>query len=122
MIDLVGIPYKDGGLTPEEGFDCYGLVRWVLNIELGLLLPETPPSPVVWGRYVKIFRQQPLPAFKKYDVTAFAEVIPALANHVGVLVSPRDFLHAGAIYGGVVCENIGRWRSRVVGIGRPRAD
>lgn len=116
--ELVGAPYKDGGLTPTEGFDCYGLVRWVLNTELRMLLPEKPPGPGAWGHYVKVYRQ-PIPPLVKYDVIAFSDIIPGLANHVGVVISARDFLHCGSKYGGVVCDEIARWRDKIIGVGRP---
>ena len=117
-MELVGIPYKDGGLTPEEGFDCYGLVRWVLNHGLSMVLPEKPPSPGTWGHYVRIIRP-PLPSLIKYDVLMFSDIIPGLANHIGIYYSATNFLHAGSKYGGVVCEAIERHRGKLIGIGRP---
>ncbi|MBU0517181.1 MAG: C40 family peptidase, partial [Proteobacteria bacterium] len=29
--DLLRLPFKDGGRSPEEGFDCWGLVKYVLE-------------------------------------------------------------------------------------------
>lgn len=39
MTEYIGIPYKVGGRTREEGLDCYGLIRLVLNERYGKNLP-----------------------------------------------------------------------------------
>jgi cell wall-associated NlpC family hydrolase len=36
----LGIPYRFGGATPAGGFDCSGLVTYVLHHDLGLSLPS----------------------------------------------------------------------------------
>lgn len=33
---LVGIPWKDGGRTLQEGFDCWGFFKWFYSTELGI--------------------------------------------------------------------------------------
>ena len=118
MIDLVGIPYTDGGRTPEEGFDCYGVVRYALMQGLGLDLPEQPPPASQWAKYVKIYRQPPA-EFLTYDVLMFAEILPGIINHIGIMISPTDFIHAGSKFGGVVCEPINRYHQKVTELGRP---
>lgn len=117
-MDYVGIPYKSAGTDPETGLDCYGLVRYVLNTECGLHLPEQPPSAFVWHRYVKPFRP-PLPAFEKYDVLMFDDIIPGIANHIGIMVSRTDFIQAGSAFGGVVCTPVYVYRHRIMALGRP---
>lgn len=118
MLDLVGIPYDDKGDSPETGFNCYSLVRYVLNTELGLDLPAQPPQAFAWARYVKVYNR-PLPALQKYDVIMLDEIIPGLVNHIGVMISPSDFIHAGSKFGGVVCEPADRYRDKITAIGRP---
>ena len=117
-MEYVGIPYKENGTDPSEGLDCYGCVRMVLNSELGLNLPEKPPSPASWPRYVKIFRVPPWD-LRPYDVLMFADIIPGLTNHIGIVVSASDFLHAGSQFGGVVLEPIRRYEHRIMAVGRP---
>jgi cell wall-associated NlpC family hydrolase len=43
MIDYnkyVGVKFTPHGRTIEQGFDCFGLVRCVLNTEFGLYIPD----------------------------------------------------------------------------------
>ena len=119
LFDLVGIPYDDKGDSPETGFRCYSLVRWVLNTELGMDLPEHAPQAPGWPQYVKVYRS-PLPKLQKYDVIMFAEIIEDLVNHIGILITPTDFIHTSHIFGSVVCEPVDRYRDRIIAIGRPR--
>jgi len=37
--DLIGVPYKRNGKSPEEGFDCYWLC-WFLRKRIGRPIPE----------------------------------------------------------------------------------
>lgn len=115
MLELVGRPYDENG---ENGFSCYSLVRYVVNTELGMSLPESPPSATAWQRYVKLHRP-PLPALAVYDLLMFSEIIPGLVNHVGIMCSRSDFIHCGKAFGGVVCEPIAHCYERIVVVGRP---
>ena len=118
-MEYVGIPYKKQGINPEEGLDCYGIVRYVLGTEKGLILPEEPPPPTAWNNYVKVFRP-PLPQLLKYDVIMLAEVIEGITNHIGIMITTTDFLHAGSKFGGVVCEPVSKYSYAILAIGRPR--
>lgn len=120
MIDYMDrpIPYKDKGIDPSDGLDCYGVIRWVLNTETSLDLPPSPPSATSWPRYVKIIHA-PFPDFQRLDVIMFSDVIPGLANHVGVMISGSDFLHSASVFGGMVCEPINRYKHKIIAMGRP---
>ena len=39
-LSLLGTPYRWGGTTPENGFDCSGLVGYVFRNNLGIELPR----------------------------------------------------------------------------------
>jgi cell wall-associated NlpC family hydrolase len=118
MNDLVGIRYTDNGLTPESGFDCYGLVRWVLMQGLGKDLPAKPPPAFRWREHVLIYQPRP-PLILTYDILMFAELLPGIVNHIGIAISSKDFIHTGPQFGGVVCQPINYVYEKITGVGRP---
>jgi len=119
MLELVGIPYADKGLTPEEGLSCWGVVRFALMKYCNMELPERAIHPHRWHEYVTIYRP-PLPKLQRYDIPMFAEILPGLVNHMGVMCDETNFIHAGHLYHGVVCEPIIRHYDKIVAIGRPK--
>lgn len=36
----LGIPWKVGGRNPDQGLDCWGLLRYVYKLQFGIELPE----------------------------------------------------------------------------------
>ena len=119
MFELVGIPYSQRGITPEEGLSCWGVIRYVLVKECGLELPEHAPLYYRWSDYVTIYKP-PLPKLRKHDVVMFSEILEGLINHLGVMADDSNFVHSGHLYGGVVCEPISRHYDKIVAIGRPK--
>ena len=118
MEELVGIPYKDGGLSPEEGMDCWGLVRWVIERGLRIKLPE---KPIAWRRHGRVLPFS-LAAVQRYDILFFSDDLGIVA-HIGIANSPTDFTHANQYCCSVVCEPINKYRDSITAIGRvKRAD
>ena len=37
--NYIGIPYKQGGMSPATGLDCWGLFRLIYEKEFGIFLP-----------------------------------------------------------------------------------
>lgn len=108
----MGIPYAHQGRT-REGLDCWGLIRMIFQDELGIDLMDIEDLGKVsydlkWSRqgedyfmenYAKNWErvQDPEP----FDVPLFKNG-RGVANHVGVMVDLKSFLHcnrAGVVLG-----------------------
>lgn len=97
----IGIPFKEKGRDQESGFDCWGLVRYVYEKELGIFLPSFTEC---YNRTIdrhkigdKIEEQKSewvsvkRGLRKPFDVVLMTRLGQAM--HVGVLVTADDVLH-----------------------------
>ena len=114
MQQLVGRLYKDGGSSPDEGFDCYGLVRWVVREGLGIILPETT---IGWRRYGEIIEGRPK-EIRRYDLLFFCPTIPDVVTHVGIASDGSNFIHADRRFMAVVCEPVSKYLDHIKATGR----
>lgn len=107
-LDLVGTPYRRGGLSPATGFDCSGLVHYVYRDAAGILLPRTSAE---LGALRK-----PAPAanaLQPGDVVLFAIQRGARIDHTGIYVGDGEFIHAPSSGGRVRVEPLaGRYWQR----------
>jgi len=58
-LSLIGVDYKFGGNTPEQGLDCSGLIRYVFQQATGMSLPRTARDQARVGDAVSIDKLQP---------------------------------------------------------------
>ena len=92
MVDLalsfVGTPYRYGGSTPESGFDCSGLVVYVMAHE-DIAMPRIVQDQYRVGVPVGPTDLHP------GDLVFFTTTGPG-ATHVGIVsnVERREFVHA----------------------------
>ena len=119
---LVGIPFRDGGRTPEEGFDCWGLVRYLYQqrgVELPLYLIDPQDRDAVNAEMMmeaaRCWQQVSPPAIGDVVLLELAEGVP---NHVGIYIGGGDFIHA--YNKSVVIDRLRNWRSRVVVFYKPK--
>lgn len=112
-LDFRGVPYRNGGTSPA-GFDCSGLVRYVLASH-GLDVPRQTRDQFTTGR--RIGRGD----LQAGDLVFFSTVAPG-ASHVGIALDHDEFVHAPSGRGVVRVERLTTdyWRSRFVGARRVR--
>ena len=110
---LEGTPYRLGGSDPQTGFDCSGLVRYVLARH-AIAMPRTVAEQYERGR-----------AVGRADLRAgdlvFYSTIAAGPSHVGIVMADRaTFLHAPSDGGRVRRDRLDAtyWRTRWVGARR----
>ncbi|HEY4294942.1 MAG TPA: NlpC/P60 family protein [Paraburkholderia sp.] len=93
-MSLVGIPYRWGGNTPESGFDCSGLVRYVVSRAASVNLPRTTAD--MSGRGESIEPDEIAPG----DLIFFNTTGRA-HSHVGIYVGKLRFVNAPSTGGTV---------------------
>ncbi len=84
---FIGIPYQWGGTSPDEGFDCSGLVMAVYQLN-GFNLPRSSRDQFASGRPVDRDTMQ------KGDLVFFYFVKQNDVSHVGMYTGDDAFIHA----------------------------
>ncbi len=116
-MSLVGIPYRYGGNTPDSGFDCSGLVRYVVARAAGVNLPRTTADMSGIGTVLE-----------RDDLASgdliFFNTTGRAHSHVGIYVGQGKFVHAPNSGGTVRLESIfiPYWAKRIDGVRRVAAN
>ena len=84
---FIGIPYRWGGTTAEDGFDCSGLTMVAYRLN-GLNLPRVSRSQYRAGRWVAKSKLRP------GDLVFFATKGGKRVTHVGMYAGNGEFIHA----------------------------
>lgn len=82
----LGIPYRFGGETPEEGFDCSGLVQYVFARK-GIRLTRLAHEQFMQGKQVSREALQP-------GDLVFFSISGQGVDHVGIYAGDQLFIHA----------------------------
>lgn len=139
MLDVepyIGVPWRERGRTPNEGWDCWGAYRWVLRETLGVELPSLD------GAYTDADPQRD-PGERHRRAKLLHEWVEVLGVRVDGAPQPGDALvfrmfGAPVHYGCYVGEGLflhvppgtqtclermdsPKWQPRLLGIYRPRA-
>ncbi|MEB0205842.1 C40 family peptidase [Pseudomonas sp. CCC3.1] len=100
---LVGTPYRWGGNTPDSGFDCSGLIKYVYNDVAGISLPRTTREMIVM-RAQNVGQDQ----LQTGDLLFFATGGGTQVSHAGIYVGEGRFVHAPATGGTVKLDSLNK--------------
>jgi len=93
----IGTRYKFGGGSPEKGFDCSGLVQFVMSA-LNLDVPRTAKQQAKAGLAVIRDTSRLLPG----DLLTFGKGKKGAVSHVGIYVGDGRFVQASSAAGRVI--------------------
>ena len=110
---LVGIPYRWGGNTPDSGFDCSGLVKYVLARSASVDLPRTTAEMSARGETIEPDEIAP-------GDLVFFNTTGRPHSHVGIYVGKLRFVNAPSTGGTVRLDYLTNpyWAKRFDGIRR----
>lgn len=112
-LSLVGIDYRYGGDTPEQGLDCSGLIHYAFQEVTGVVLPRTSRELSRIGKRVGAQDLEP------GDLVFFNTRRRAF-SHVGIYLGDDRFIHAPSKGGevNVAVLSARYWRQRYDGARR----
>lgn len=99
----IGTRYRHGGASPQRGFDCSGLVQYVMA-RFQMILPRTARAQAALG--VVVDRDTTL--LKPGDLLTFASNDRAGVSHIGIYVGGGRFVHASSVAGHVIESPLNR--------------
>jgi cell wall-associated NlpC family hydrolase len=89
-----GMPYIRGAASPSRGFDCSGLIYFLLR-QRGYNPPRTAAGYKNWGTAV------PRGQWKAGDLVLFSNTYKRGISHIGVYLGENKFVHAATTRTGV---------------------
>ena len=117
-MNFLGVPYRRGGNTAEQGFDCSGFTRFVFENSIGLVLPRRADQQAQTAGLKSVNREE----LKPGDLVFFNTMRKAF-SHVGIYVGEGKFIHAPRTGGEVRVEDMRQayWSKRFNGARRADA-
>jgi cell wall-associated NlpC family hydrolase len=88
-MNFLGVPYRLGGSSAEQGFDCSGFTRYVFEHSIGLVLPRRAHEQATQAGLAPVARHE----LKPGDLVFFNTMKKAF-SHVGIYVGDGKFIHA----------------------------
>ena len=92
----IGKRYRFGGTSPERGFDCSGLVQYVLDA-FKVEVPRTSAAQSLFGAAIPRDQRQ----FRPGDLLLFGKPRDRV-SHVGIYVGDGRYIHASSVAGRVI--------------------
>lgn len=87
-VGLIGTPYRFGGTSPAQGFDCSGFTSYIYRETLGVSLPRTAND-----QFRGAGSPVPKTALAAGDLVFFRQGRGRI-DHVGIYVGEGRFIHA----------------------------
>jgi cell wall-associated NlpC family hydrolase len=112
-LTLIGTPYRNGGTTPQSGFDCSGFVWYVYRQAASLALPRSANELGRAGQPVSADELRP-------GDLVFYNTLGSEFSHVGIYIGGDRFVHAPSSGGNVsiVSMRNAYWAQRYSGARR----
>ncbi|HKW10858.1 MAG TPA: C40 family peptidase [Gemmatimonadaceae bacterium] len=99
----IGTRYRHGGASPQRGFDCSGLIQYVMA-RFSMVVPRTAKAQASVG--VPVERDTSL--LRPGDLLTFASTDRASISHIGIYVGDGRFVHASSVAGRVIESPLNR--------------
>ncbi len=114
-MNFLGVRYRRGGTSAEQGFDCSGFTRYVFENSVGLVLPRRADQQARNAGLTDIKKEELRPG----DLVFFNTMRKAF-SHVGIYVGEGKFIHAPRAGGEVRVEDMraAYWTKRFNGARR----
>ncbi|HEY4305953.1 MAG TPA: C40 family peptidase [Gemmatimonadaceae bacterium] len=109
----IGTKYKTGGITPGKGFDCSGLIQYIMTA-LKVDLPRTAKQQAKVGLALTRDTSELLPG----DLLTFAKGKKGSVSHIGIYIGDGKFIHASSVAGKVIESPLDRPKSPLIKIWR----
>ncbi len=100
-MNFLGVRYRRGGNTAEQGFDCSGFTRYVFENSVGLVLPRRADQQAKEAGLKDIKPEELRPG----DLVFFNTMRRAF-SHVGIYVGEGKFIHAPRVGAEVRVEDM----------------
>ena len=114
-MNFLGVPYRRGGNSSNEGFDCSGFTRHIFENSIGLVLPRRADDQAHAAGVTPIKREE----LKPGDLVFF-NTLKRTFSHVGIYIGDGKFIHSPRTGGAVRIEDmrIAYWQHRFTGARR----
>lgn len=117
-MNFLGVPYRRGGDSVEEGFDCSGFTRHIFELSLGLVLPHRAEEQAKDSALDAVRRDE----LKPGDLVFF-NTMRRTFSHVGIYVGEGKFIHSPHTGAKVRVDDMREayWKNRFTGARRAKA-
>ncbi len=113
---FLGVPYKRGGNSFDQGLDCSGFVRLMYEQTVGLVLPRRSAEQAAATQPIDKSELQP-------GDLVFFNTLKSAFSHVGIYVGDNKFIHSPRSGGVIRVEDmrVSYWQQRFDGARRVEA-